>query len=400
MSSMTSTAAPAPASAPAPAPVPDTDARPPLVSRPLLLAFVASFGAMTSFYLLLTVVPLYATSVGAGDVGAGMVTGTLMLSTVLAELAIPRLSARFGQRGLLIAGLLLLGVPPLMLLVATGMPAVLLVCLIRGLGFAVAVVVGGALAAQLAPAQRRGEVIGLFGAVVGVPAIVGLPVGVWLVDRVGYPSVFALGALAALAGLAAATGLPGRPAEPEQPLGMVAGLRNPALTRPALVFAGVALASGIVVTFLPSVLTDASANLIALGLLAQAVTAPLTRWWAGRYADRRPHAPLLGWGVILAASGVAILPVTGHPVAFIVGMLLFGAGFGIAQNASLTSMLRQVSPAGYGTVSAVWNLAYDAGIGLGAVGFGVVAAGTGYPAALAITVLVMLAALTALPRRR
>ncbi|AVT41819.1 MFS transporter [Plantactinospora sp. BB1] len=379
-------------------PTTGTAARPPLVTRALLLAFVASFGAMTSFYLLLTVVPLYATSVGAGDVGAGMVTGTLMLSTVLVELAIPRLAARFGQRSLLFAGLLLLGVPPLILLVATGIPAILLVCLVRGVGFAITVVVGGALAAQLAPAQRRGEALGLYGVVVGVPGIIGLPVGVWLVDRVGYPSVFVLGAIAALAGVAAATGLPGRPAEPERPLGMVAGLRNPALTRPAVVFAGVALASGIVVTFLPSVLTDAPASLIALGLLAQAVTAPLTRWWAGRYTDRHPFAPLLGCGVFVAASGVAILAVTGHPVAFVGGMLLFGAGFGVAQNASLTSMLRQVSPAGYGTVSAVWNLAYDAGIGLGAVGFGLVAAGTGYPAALAITVLVMLSALAALPR--
>ncbi|GIG89953.1 MFS transporter [Plantactinospora endophytica] len=370
------------------------------MTRPLLLAFVASAGAMVSFYLLLTVVPLYATSTGAGDVGAGLVTGTLMLSTVLAELAIPRLAARFGQRSVLLAGLLLLGAPALLLLVATGLPAILLVCFVRGLGFAVTVVLGSALVAELAPAQRRGEALGLYGVVVGIPGIIGLPVGVWLVDRVGYPSVFVLSTLAALAGLAAATGLPGRRAEPEQPLGMLAGLRNPALTRPATAFAGVALASGIVVTFLPSVLTDASVNLIAFALLAQAVTTPLTRWWAGRYLDRHPDTPLLAYGVVVSASGVAILAVTGHPVTVVVGMLLFGAGFGVAQCASLTGMLRQVSTAGYGTVSAVWNLAFDAGIGLGAAGFGLVAAGTGYPAALGITVLVMLSALAALPRRR
>ena len=51
--------------------------RPPILNRALLLLFVASFGAMTGFYLLLSVVPLYAESVGAGGLGAGRVGGAL-----------------------------------------------------------------------------------------------------------------------------------------------------------------------------------------------------------------------------------------------------------------------------------------------------------------------------------
>jgi predicted MFS family arabinose efflux permease len=378
----------------------DAARKPPLVTRPLMSAFAISFGAMTGFYLLLTVVPLYAASVGAGDVGAGMATGVLMLSTVLAELAIPRLVTRFGARAVLVAGLLLLGAPSLLLPVATTMPAILAVCLVRGVGFAIVVVVGGALAAELAPAQRRGEVLGLFGAVVGVPAIVALPLGVWLVDRVGYAGVFVAAAAAALAGLAAVAGIPARRSSPQQPLGMVAGLRTPSLTRPAVVFAGVAVAAGIVVTFLPAMLAGASANLVALGLLAQAVTAPVARWWAGRFNDRRPSAPLLAPGVLVAAAGIAILVVTRHPAAVVAGMLLFGAGFGVAQSASLTIMLRHVPPTSYGTVSAVWNLAYDAGLGVGAAGFGLAAAQAGYPAALAVTTVLMLTTLIALRRRR
>ena len=54
---------------------------PPLLNRPLLLYFVVAFGSMTCFYLLLSVVPLYATAVGAGRVGAGMTTAVLMLAT-------------------------------------------------------------------------------------------------------------------------------------------------------------------------------------------------------------------------------------------------------------------------------------------------------------------------------
>jgi predicted MFS family arabinose efflux permease len=62
----------------------------------------------------------------------------------------------------------------------------------------------------------------------------------------------------------------------------------------------------------------------------------------------------------------------------------------------MTVMLNRVAPSGYGTVSAIWNLAYDAGIGVGAFGFGVVAARTGYPAAFAVTAVLVLTALVPL----
>ena len=52
----------------------------------MILVCSASFGAMICFYLLLSVVPQYATSIGASGIGAGFATGALMLSTVAAEI--------------------------------------------------------------------------------------------------------------------------------------------------------------------------------------------------------------------------------------------------------------------------------------------------------------------------
>ena len=94
-----------------------------LLARPMLLLCSASFGAMICFYLLLSVVPQYATSIGATGIGAGLATGALMLSTVALELATPRLVARFGYRVTLAAGLALIGAPALALPLAHTMPA-------------------------------------------------------------------------------------------------------------------------------------------------------------------------------------------------------------------------------------------------------------------------------------
>jgi predicted MFS family arabinose efflux permease len=364
-----------------------------------VLVFVASFGAMTGFYLLLSVVPLYAKSVGAGGVGAGLVTGALMATTVAGELAIPGLLARFGHRVVLAAGLVLLGAPALALPASSTMAAILAVSVVRGLGFAVCVVVGGALVAALVPPERRGEGLGLFGIVVGVPGVAALPLGVWLVGETGYPPVFVAGAVAALAGLAVIPGLPGRQPTPEDAVGVLAGLGTPALVRPALSFSATAMAAGVVVTFLPLAVPGGSGGLAALALFVQAVGSTLSRWWAGRFGDRHGPAVLLVPGVATAAAGIGCLVLIDRPVAVLAAMALFGAGFGATQNASMTLMLNRVAPSAYGTVSAIWNLAYDAGIGVGAFGFGLVAARTGYPPAFALTAALMLAGLALRPAR-
>jgi predicted MFS family arabinose efflux permease len=370
----------------------DNPAAPRLVSRALFIYFISAFGSMTSFYLLLSVVPLFATAAGVGRTGAGLTTGALMLATVCAELATPALLARFGYRAVLSAGLLLLGAPALALTASAGLATILAVCLVRGIGLAILVVAGSALVATLVPAERRSEGLGLLGVVVGVPAVLALPLGVWLAERVGFGPVFVAGAVASLACLAVMPALPGHEARAAPPVGVLEGLRTPAQTRPALIFLLTAMGTGIVVTFLPLVMRS-SGRLAALALLANTVATTAARWCAGRYGSRHGQAGLLVGGVVIAAIGMLALAFIASPFAVGAGAVLLGMGFGVAQNSSLALMFERASASGYDMVSAVWNLAYDAGLGVGAVGFGVVAVRAGYPGAFAIAAGVMLVAL-------
>jgi predicted MFS family arabinose efflux permease len=365
-----------------------------LLTPALARVFAISLGALTSFCLLLSVVPLYVTSGGAGTGSTGLVTGALFLATVAGELVTPRLTLRFGNRWVLGAGLVLLGAPLLVLALvgSSAVAVVLAVCLVRGLGFAVVVIVSGSLVASLVPPERRGEGLGLYGIVVGIPAVVALPLGVWLADQIGFATVFVAGGVAAVSGLLILPGLPCPPSDDgEGPVGLLDGMRNPALTRPVLVFSATALAAGLVVSFLPLAVTTSGA-LVTLALLVQAVSATASRWWAGRHGDRHGAAGLLLPSLVVCAAGVATLVLVANAVAVIVAMILFGAGFGVAQNASLSLMLDRVGPPGYGTSTALWNLAYDASMGIGAAGFGFVAGATGYPTGFALAAALMLVA--------
>ena len=192
---MTPTAHPGPAACTEP---PDGRApRARLISGRLALALLSSFGALTSFYLLLSVTPMYAVSAGAGSAEAGVVTGSLMLATVLAEFASARLMRRFGYRTVFAAGALLLGGPALALLGPHSVIAIVVVSIARGIGFGLNTVVIGALVATALPPERRGEGIGLAGVVACLPAIVALPSGVWLAENTSYAVVIAITAVSA-----------------------------------------------------------------------------------------------------------------------------------------------------------------------------------------------------------
>jgi MFS family permease len=310
------------------------------------------------------------------------------------ELLVPAMLVRYGYRGTLGLGLVLLGAPSLALLATASLPLVLAVCVVRGAGLAILVVGAVALVAELTPAHRRGEGFGVYGVVVGLPAGIGLPLGVYLTSVVGFGALFALAAVASLAGLAVLPAMPGRSTgssgqEEQEHVKVLGGLRGSGLLMPTFVFAAVTVAAGISVTFVPLAVSADRHALVAGALLVQAIAAPAARWVAGRYSDRVGPAKPLVPALLLAALGAGALVFIGSGVAVVVGAAAFGLGFGAAQNLTLAMMYDRVPKNRHAQVSALWNLAYDGGWGIGAIVFGAVVAGTGYSLAFGVTAAVV-----------
>jgi predicted MFS family arabinose efflux permease len=79
------------------------------------------------------------------------------------------------------------------------------------------------------------------------------------------------------------------------------------------------------------------------------------------------------------------------------GALLFGAGFGLLQNATLILTMSRVPKSEYGLGSALWNAAFDAGTGAGALLFGGVISASGFPAAFYLAAALLAVALLLVP---
>ena len=137
-----------------------------------------------------------------------------------------------------------------------------------------------------------------------------------------------------------------------------------AALRLPLIFAAATIAAGVLDSFLP-LAKGIPSNLASAALLVQAITATLSRWQAGKHGDRYGHARLLVPALAVAALGMAAMMVLGSPVVIFAGMVLFGAGYGA-----------------------------------GPAVFGPVCVRTGYPAAFALTGVLVLAVAPVARRER
>lgn len=369
------------------------------------LLLLGSLGSFSGFGLLLPAVPLRALNTGSGEVGAGLTTAALMLTTVAAQLLMPRLIARLGYRWTLGLGSLLLGLPAPLYALSSATEALVGVSAVRGLGFGLITVAGSALAVELVPGGQRGRATALYGVAVGVPQLFCLPGGVWAVESLGSLTLFLIGGLLPVMAVVpiafirsvAYDAIPREratadPAGAGQAMSWVRTVRL--LGVPWLVMVAGAIAFGGLVTFFPA--SVAPRTSVATAVLFALPLAMITgRWVSGVATDRAVgNTPLLTVGVGVAASGLAAITVaSARPDAFtsaVLGGVLFGLGFGAVQNQTLVLMFGRAGRSGVQWASAAWNIAYDAGTGIGALLLGTVVAYQGYAGAFGLTAIVVL----------
>jgi len=332
-----------------------------------------------SYCLTLASLPAYAVAGGARESIAGVVTAVLLVVTIAVQAVVPVLTARYGQARVLTLGLVALGAPSPLYAVDDGLLWLSVLSAVRGVGFAILTVLGATLAAQVAPAERRGEAIGIYGLAIAVPNMIAVPAGVALVldGHAGWLSWLAASPLLGLFLVPTLVrAMPAQEVRGPAGAGRIAGM---AALAPSVVLFVVTLAGGGLVTFLPIERPDgmlATAALLLFGLAGA-----VTRWRAGVLADRLGSRRLLPLALCLGAVGLAVAGagLVAGDAWVLVGAAVFGAGFGAVQNLTLLAAFARAGNGGATAASAMWNASFDAGTAAGALGLGIVAVGIGLP---------------------
>lgn len=383
----------------------------------LKATLISVFCAFGGWSLLLPVIPLAVIQQGGSESLAGLSTGVFMAATVITQAFTPLLIRKVGFGPVLALAGLMLGLPALLYILDMSPATLLAVAILRGIGFGSVTVAEAALIAELVPPRLMGNSSASLGVAVGLSQLLSFPFGLWLFDTHGMATVFIVAAIYASIGAAAAYWLPSRAraavgssdssvsdASPAQPTSDQAiHAPQPAPVRaptwklaavPGLAIGAIATGFAGFSTFLAPAVESVDASVAAIvaaaGLSVLGGMQMLGRVVAGRSATRTGQPGRLA--ALGLASGVAGTTLAGILIAFVPGgtplmmgafaaAALFGFGFGIVQNEALLMMFDRLPREKTTLASALWNMTFDSGTGVGAVVLGVVASALSYPAA-------------------
>lgn len=344
----------------------------------LALLLLVTAMAFSNYAGLLSVVPMWAAEGGAASVAVGVTTGVMMGATVAAQMVSPWLFRLMSLRGMMVLGAVLLGAPTPLYVLSDSLLWILLITAVRGVGFAMVVVAGAALVAELAGMGKLSTVAALYGAAGALPNLAALPGGVWVARTVSFEVVFWGAGIACLAAAGISVLLPA--VRTEFSLSSLAGMGR--VLPPLILFLITAAGFGALTTFLP--LAGPDAGQAAVALLVASIALVAGRLGAG-FLGRTRAGRLVVLATLLGGAGLGLLGLSlqGPLPLLLLGAALVGAGFGAAQNDSFVVTVERFGPGKSGAASTVWNVAYDGGFGVGAVALGGVIGAAGYGGAFA-----------------
>lgn len=340
----------------------DPPPTPTISARAAWIVFVAGVCAALHVGKLPPAIAALQAALGMTLVEAGFLLSLVQAAGMAAGIAFGLLADAMGLRRSMLAGLALLAGASGLGALATGVPLLLALRAVEGVGFLMVVLPAPGLLRRLVSPQRLAPMLGVWGTYMPLGAALGLLAGPAWIAALGWPSWWAvLGLLSAVSALALQRGVPELPALPGRPSGIRARLgRTLRAGGPWLVAASFALYSSqwlAVIGFLPTIYAGAGVAPGLTGVLTAAAAAVnmLGNLAAGRLLQRGVAAPrLLSAGFVVmalaAAAAFAGGAEAGLPPALRYLAVLVFSGVGGMVPATLFALAMRVAP-GEDTVS-------------------------------------------------
>ena len=352
--------------------------------------FAATFCGLVGVGSVLPVLPRYIHGpLDSGDVAVGVVVGAYAVTGLLLRPVAGRLADTRGRKPTVLAGACLVALSGFLYLPSLGIAGLIVARLILGAGEGAVYTAGSAWIVDLAPEDRRGRVLGLYGLAVWGGLSIGPLLGEVLLDAGGYDLVWivagALPVLGALFALAARD--PFKPLAHAQPHPLIA----PEAVGPGFAVGLASFGYAAVATFIVLHLESRGVGHGATVFAAFAAMIVLTRLVFGDLPDRMGAAPVAIAATIGEAVGLALIAVAHSLPVALLGGVAMGAAFALLNPSLMLIALGRVSQQARGAAMGTYTAFFDAGVGLGAPIAGAVAALTSYEGAFFFAAAVCLA---------
>ena len=370
---------------------------PPEVAILVAVSFMVALG----FGIVAPAIPAFARQFGVSVAAAASVISVFALMRVVGALPAGRLVDRFGEPGVMAAGIAVVAVSSVLAGCSQSFEELLVLRGSGGLGSAMFSISAQALLLGTVPGGQRGRASGLFsggfllGGISG-PAVGGL-VAAWSLRA----PFFLYGGLLVVPAVLAAVVLRRTPshrhaAASQHPVRLLATLGRAVRSRAYRAAASANLADGfaalgvrgaLVPLFVRDVL-HRSVVWTGIGFLLFAALNGAALLPGGRIADTVGRRPVIIAGCLISAAGMVMLALLPGPWAYLAALAVAGFGSGLLDVAP-AAMIGDIIDSGGGTLVASYQMAGDVGSVVGPVAGGFLVDSASYAAAFGLAAAVL-----------
>jgi MFS family permease len=366
------------------------------------VAFIVALG----FGIVIPAISLFAAGFGVGATAVGLAVSAFAFARFVSGPTAGRLVERFGERPVLVAGLLTVAVTSGTAGFATSFPLFVLLRAAGGVGSAAFTVAAFSLLLRISPTHARARAAGTMQGGFLVGGMVGPGLGGLLTEVAPWVPFVTYGVSLLVAAAVAITTLPAPLAAPEgsglreEPDGRAERLDSARRMFTDHAFVVILVANvavgwtlfGVRNSLVTLYVVDIGGTAAVAGavLVAGAVAQVIALRPAGRMADSRGRRPAIVIGAFVAAAAIGLLalPVVGAPGLVLATVSLAGFGVGAAFLASAPgAVLADIGRTG--TRVAVFQMASDLGAIVGPLAAGALADLSGYPLAFGVCALAL-----------
>lgn len=321
----------------------------------------------------LPTLPLYIRTLTQSFDEIGIVMGSFAIGLLLCRSYLGRLSDRKGRRYTMRLGLIVAAVVPLCYAIMPSIPMLMFFRAVHGISIAAFASSYSALVSDLAPLEKRGEIIGYMSLVNPLGLAFGPALGGLMQEAWGYQLLFITASLLAFAGLLMTTQIAseGKIGDRQDNLanvkktGFWQTFLNPRVRVPSTVLLLVGLAFGTLSSFMPILMEQKNIALNAgLFYMAAALSGFIIRFPVGRLSDEWGRGIFISTGIIFYALSMGIIYFATHDYEFLLSGVAEGIGSGIVIPAIVALLADRTVPQERGYVFGMTWIGFDVGIAI------------------------------------
>jgi MFS family permease len=353
-----------------------------LLTPRFLLVVASGLSYFMAIGMLIPVVPQYVKGpLASGNVGVGVAVGSLFVGAVLLRPYAGRIGDRLGRRVLIIGGALIVAASTAVYGLVEGVPYLVAIRLVTGVGEAAFFVGAATMITDLAPEDRRGEAVSYWSVAVYGGLAFGPALGEAVLGDDRFLAAWIVSASLALlaAGLGMITVETAR-SVPHVPAGKL--IHRAALAPGAVLFLGLIGLAGFT-AFIPLYVKELGLHGADTLFLLYGGLILCVRIFGARLPDvlggRRAATIALSCG----AAGLALVAGWRSVAGLVLGTAVFAAGMSLLYPALLVLALTAIPDYERGSVVGTFSSFFDLSQGVGALILGGVAALSGYRGAFA-----------------